>query len=263
MSAIGAIRCQNALVMCADNEEIIPEALRTRGEKIHILPMSSMGDSWRMILAGAGDVDWTHMAKDLIAEKIAASAGNDSDIIKSIRASISEIWRDYARYSQSSVSMRLLIGSYSMDHGSRFTVVTDQAVREGRGIEAMGIGDATFRALADRYLSRYLDAQTAQIFCVYAMQQIKQTIPGVGGNTRIVTLYADGRTEYEKSFKIARLQEFFTKIHQDIQGVINPIWIGNPVTFKSTLSDFSRGLIEEIEKLQEDLEQIENSPSLT
>jgi hypothetical protein len=272
MSAIGAIRCMGGLVMCADTEEVIPEALRTRGEKLHVMPAVRFGDdSWVIVLSGAGDVDWTHMAKDFIEERVATGTGTDAEIIHAIRTSISEIWSDYARYSQDRVSLRLLIGSYSTDKRSRFTVVTDQAVRQGRDVEAMGIGDATFRGLADRFLSRYVALEVAQIFSIYAIQQIKETIPGVGGNTRVITLNNDGSTKWEKSFKVMAVQEFFSKLNSEIRHTIDPAVLDFTVgpqaaptedTLRTLYGRFTETLLSDIEELRREIVRIENDPTL-
>jgi hypothetical protein len=271
MSAIGAIRCMGGLVMCADTEEVIPEALRTRGEKLYVIPNVRYGDdSWVLVLSGAGDVDWTHMAKDFIEERIAAGAGTDAEIIQAIRTSISEIWSDYARYSQDRVSLRLLIGSYSTDKRTRFTVVTDQAVRQGRDVEAMGIGDATFRGLADRFLSRSVALGVAQIFSIYAMQQIKETIPGVGGSTRVVTLGHDGSTKWEKTFTVAVVQDFFPQMTTHIRRTIDPAVIDmtfgskspTPGDLRKLFGSLNKALLRDIVKLRKEIDQIENDPVL-
>src|SRR2546427_10645962 len=95
------------------------------------------------------------MVRDFIEDKVKASKANDVDMIEAIRDSVHEVWRDYAHFEPGgNVQLRLLIGSWSNDNALRFTVVSGAAVRSGRQIEAMGIGDATFLGMADRCLPR-------------------------------------------------------------------------------------------------------------
>ena len=143
MTIIAGIKSQSGLILAADTEEQISQHMRTSGEKLHFInaPMAS----WKIVLAGAGHVDYILMARDLIQEKVTAGSGTSQEIVNAIRQSIQEIWRDYASH-EGGVDLRLLIGSYCSDSASMFTVVSGAAVRTGRNVEAMGIGDA--------YLSR-------------------------------------------------------------------------------------------------------------
>ena len=71
MTIAAAIFGQNGTVLAADSEEVIPDAFRGRGEKIHII--SPHDSPWKAAMAGAGDLDFILMTRDFIREKIEAS----------------------------------------------------------------------------------------------------------------------------------------------------------------------------------------------
>jgi hypothetical protein len=252
--------------MTADTEEVLGDALKTRGEKLHYIydPTSS----WKVVLAGAGDLDYILMVRDFIEDKLKASKGNDADIIEAIRDSVHEIWRDYARFEPgANVQLKLLIGSWSNDGALRFTVVSGAAVRTGRQIEAMGIGDATFLGMADRFLPRGFllpytvgDTEALRVFMIYAAQAAKQ-VPGVGGMTRVITLDLHGNLKYEKSFKVIEVQRFFGNFHDNISQIFSG-FIGDQKNPEETVKIMGRKLIKDIRALRKKLAEIEANPAL-
>lgn len=98
------------------------------------------------------------------------------------------------------------------------------------------------------------------IFTIYAMQQAKQTIPGVGGNTRIVSLTNDGTLKWEKSWKIGRVQDFFSEVDQVIKAAVHfdntGEKISGPQEFLKFLYRRCSGkvtrLMKELKKIEED-----------
>jgi len=169
LTLVAGIKSRDGIILAADSEEVIPQALRTNAQKIRIL-YDSQSD-WEVLAAGAGDVDYIRMIGDLIQEKIAVGSGLHADISTAIRETVHEVWRDHVRYEQSAVSAQMLFASWSHDGVCAFTVTNNAAVRDGRELEACGIGDATFRSLADRYLNKGLlsvvggDIETSSYFC--------------------------------------------------------------------------------------------------
>ena len=85
VTLIAGIKATGGLILSADTEEVIsePPLLRSHGEKIHVL--SDTVSDWRIIVAGAGSVDYIGMARDLIREKTISTPAHDADIIKAIR----------------------------------------------------------------------------------------------------------------------------------------------------------------------------------
>jgi hypothetical protein len=265
VTLIAGICCREGLILIADTEEVLEGALKTYSEKMYYLS-SAMGN-WQAVIAGAGDVDYILMARDLIKEKLESTRGNDADIIEAIRDSIHEMWRDHANFEAEKVQLRLLIGSFSSDSVFRFTVVSGAAVRAGREIEAMGMGDAIFLGMADRFIPRggllgYVsgEAEALRLFAIYAAQAAKAT-PGVGGMTRIVTISRTGNFRWEKSFKVVEVQEFFGSIHASIRSIFNN-FTGNPIAPEDFIKLFSKKTIREIGQLRKELERIEKDPSL-
>jgi len=265
LTLIAAIMSRDALIMSADTEEVIPDALRTRGEKIHIISPTSA--EWKLVVAGAGDVDYICMARDLIEEKVSCSEGTNQEITDAIRDATSQIWQNHARYEQHAVNLRLLVGSLSADNVLRLIVVSGVAVHDGRDLEAMGIGDATFRALADRFLPHgrlsHVSAQNEAIrsFVIYAMLQAKQTIPGVGGNTRVLTLTRNGEIKWEKSWKVAALQEFFSRFDSTIRDCMHGLMPDADLDPEKFLEALHKHLRNDMKRLQRELKKIEENKS--
>jgi hypothetical protein len=278
LTLIAATKTLEGLIVSADTEEVIPEspALSSRAEKIHVL--SDGVSDWRIVVAGAGDADFIGMARDFIREKTAAGPGKDRDIVKAIRDSIAEIWRDYARYEPSGVRMQLLLASFSNDHLTRLTVVANTAVRDGSDLEAFGIGDATFRSLADRFIFHgqlthvHAKVEAVRLFHIYAQQQAKKAIPGVGGDTRVLTLANDGKIKWEKQLKVIAVEDFFERFDQNVrvllmQGITD--YDADQLTdFKFSgdpevlLRKLSKNMLQELRKLRKKLDKIENDPTL-
>jgi hypothetical protein len=266
LTLVAGIRCADGLIIAADTEEVLGDALRTYGEKVHLL-YSPMAD-WKIVLAGAGDLDYILMVRDLIEEKVKSGGAKDTEIIEAIRESIHEMWRDYARFEPGGdVQLRLLIGSWSSDRSLRFTVVSGAAVRGGRNIEAMGKGDAAFLGMADRFLPRPNrlsfvsgEAEAIRTFMIYAVQAAKQ-VPGVGGNTRVVTLGTRGDFQWEKSFKIMAIQRFFSGFHNNISLTFSGVF-GIQSEPENLVKNLSKITVRELKALRKELERIENDPSL-
>ena len=262
MTLIAGIKSRDGIILAADTEEVIPQALRTNARKIRTL-YDSQSD-WEVLAAGAGDVDYIRMIGDLIQEKIAVGSGLHADISRAIRETVHEVWRDHVRYEQSAVSAQMLFASWSHDGVCAFTVTNNAAVRDGRELEACGIGDATFRSLADRYLNKGLlpvvggDIETLRTFVVFAMQRAKQTIPGVGGGTSIVTLGYDGQIKWEKSFKVIAIQEFFSTFDSDVLHILGH----GAVEPEKFISMMAKSAIQRVRKLRKEIARIEVDPSL-
>jgi len=220
-----------------------------------------------VVIAGAGDVDHIGMARDFIEERRDNSPANDADIVSAIRSSVNEVWKDYARYSPGPVNLQLLIGTYSNDSISGFWVVNGTAVRKGGVIEARGVGDATFRAIADRFLNfgalSYVvgDPEALRMFVIYAYQQAKRTIPGVGGSTRIITLSRDGHIKREKSLKVLLVQEFFSKMDHNILSFSPGQGFNRDGGPEKMVREVSKAVLRDIKKLRKQLEQVEKDQS--
>lgn len=278
LTLIAGIRTGEGLILSADTRTVIqePPLLSSRAEKIHVL--SDRMSDWRIVMAGAGHNDFIGMARDFIREKTMASPANDVDILRAIRESIAEIWRDYARYEPGGVQLQLLIASFSNDRSTRFTVVSNTAVRDGADLEAFGVGDAMFRSLADRFLFHgHLThvsgkAEAVRLFHIYAQQQAKRAVPGVGGDTRVVTLGYDGKLKREKAMKVLAVEDFFERFDQNVRVLLMQ---GITAYQAETLTDFeftqdpeamlrtlSKNMLRELKKLRKEIDRIENDPTL-
>src|SRR5436190_24385740 len=92
VTLIAGIIGKDGLILSADSEESIaePNALRTQGQKLHVIHNAL--SNWKVLIAGAGDTDYIGMAKDFIAEKVHASVtANDAQIVEAIRKAINEM----------------------------------------------------------------------------------------------------------------------------------------------------------------------------
>jgi hypothetical protein len=212
-------------------------------------------------------VDYIGMARDFIQEKIQATDGKDAEIIEAIRESVHEIWRDHARFEPGGVDLKLLIGSCSTERALRFTVVSGAAVRSGRKIEAMGIGDATFLGLADRFLPTHSvlsfvpgEPEAIRLFTIYAASAAKQ-VPGVGGMTRVLTLDGTGNVKWEKSFKVVEVQKFFSTFHNDISQTFSGI-LADQKKPEELVRLLGKRMVRNIRTLRKNLDAIEGNPSL-
>lgn len=255
MTLIAAIKASDGIVLAADSEEVIPEALRTTAQKIRVLYEPAM--DWHISSAGAGDVDYIRMVGDLIQQSVSTGNGTDAEIRKAIRQVVHEVWRDHVHFEQSAISIQMLLVTYSHDKATRLTVVNNGAVRDGRELETFGIGDATFRSLADRYLNKGLlsfvggDMEALRMFMIFAMQRAKQAIPGVGGNTNIVTVLQNGNTKWEKSWKVSAVQDFFSTLDADIRHLLGR------TTAEDLVTTVAKKTVRGIKKLRKEIARIE------
>jgi len=203
------------------------------------------------------------MAKDFIEENVHATDGTDRQIIASIKKAIHEIWKDYVQYERTQVDLSLLIGSFSSDNRLRFTVVRNAAVRSGRALEAMGVGDSVFRSLADRYLQYGIlshvpgDMEVLRYFVIYAMQQAK-VVPGVGGNTRVFTLGSNGENKWEKSFKVGTVTRFLAEIDSELRFLVSK----GANKGEEFINHLSTNAMKKLKDFKKELKQIENDTSL-
>ena len=262
--------------MAADTEEVIsqPPLLRTRREKLRILRTSGISE-WCVALGGAGEYDYIGMIGDMIEEKLSnMPSPKQGDIDNTIRSAVAEVWRDYARYEQRPIDVKLLIASRcDQDSGFKLTVVSGAAVRKGADVEAIGIGDATFKALADRFIQHGMlstvsaAVNAAQIFMVYAMLQAKLSIPGIGGSTRIITLAKNG-VKQMKSWSVKAVQDFFGEFDANIRTGIQSlsyrisggVYESDPV--ERLLAELSKETLKGYLKLKKELEEIEKNENL-
>ena len=264
MTLITGIIGTHGLILAADSEEQIsqPNALRTRADNFQIFN-GQQPTPWTVALTGSGDSDWIGMAKDFIEEAIRATDGTDKQIIDCIRKAIHEIWRDYIQYERGQVDLGLLIGSFSSDFRLRFTVVKNTAVRTGRSLEAMGIGDSVFRSLADRYLDYGTlghvpgDMEVLRYFVIHAMQQAK-SVPGVGGNTRVLTIGRNGEIKWEKSYKIWEVTRFLGNLENDLRLLISQ----DVNKGEEFIKELSQGTVKRLRAFRSELERIESDSSL-
>jgi hypothetical protein len=273
LTLIASMKCSDGLILAADTEEVIsePPLLRTRREKLRVLQRPGISN-WSIVLGGAGEYDYIGMIGDLIEDKLSQSlCPAQGDIDKCIRAAVAEVWRDYARYEQRSVDIKLLIASRADENSAfRLTVISGAAVRRGSDIEAIGIGDATFKALADRFIQHGMlstvsaNLSAARVFMVYAFWQAKLSIPGIGGNTRIVTMTDKGEIRYMKSWAVGEIQRFFGALDLRIRGEVQSLAHfraeGDPI--ERFLAIVSGGVIEAYRELKKELQKIEDDESL-
>ena len=133
--------------------------------------------------------------------------------------------------------MQLLFAAKGSDGNNEFIAVSGTAVRLGNKIEAFGVGGEMFRFLADRFFESGFAVDVAEVFSTYAMQAVKQSVPGCGGNTRMVILRDDGTIHYKNSFEIAAIQNYFREFDSHIRSLL----LGVP--------NIDRDSEEEVEKL--------------
>jgi hypothetical protein len=124
VTLIAAVRCKEGIILTADSEETLGDALKTNNEKLRLIqPYAIAASRWMMVLAGAGDVEYIRMAGDLIEERLQKLSGTDTEIITAIRQSIHQMWSDFAVYEPGGrVSLELLGASFSSDGALRLTV---------------------------------------------------------------------------------------------------------------------------------------------
>jgi hypothetical protein len=275
LTLIASMRCTDGLILGADTEEVIsePPLLRTRREKIRVLETPAVAD-WRIVLGGAGEYDYIGMIGDFIEEKLRTCGSllpNRADVDNSIRAAVAEVWREYARYEQRTIDIKLLIASRAEnDRPFMLTVVSGAAVRKGADIEAIGIGDATFKALADRFIQHgrlstvSANLSAARVFMVYAFLQAKLSIPGIGGNTRIVTMTDKGEIRYMKSWSVIEIQSFFGALDSRIRAEVQILdqLEGKDDPIERFLRIISSGVIDDYQNLKKALEKIEEDDTL-
>lgn len=275
MTLVASMKCTDGLILAADTEEVIYEspALKTTAEKLRMLDTPIMSEC-RIVAAGAGDVGFIRMVGDFIEDKFSESivlVHSHKQVEKHIRAAVAEVWRDYACHETTSLPLQLLILSRCTEEPPRLTVVQRQSVYRGREIEAIGIGDATFRALADRFIQHGLlstvsaNIKTACVFAIYAFLQAKLSIPGIGGQTRIVTISDEGELKYMKSWSVSRIQTFFREIDGHIRNVVQILSHGKETTddpVERLIGNISKGLLEDYRELKKDLQRIDEDETL-
>jgi hypothetical protein len=274
LTLIASLRCVDGLILGADTQEVIsePPLLKTTREKLRVLRNPVVSD-WSIVLGGAGEYDYIGMIGDFIEEKVSQSASSPTqgDIDNGIRAAVAQVWRDYARYEQRTIDIKMLIASRSNEQSvHKLTVVSGAAVRRGSDVEAIGIGDATFKTLVDRFIphgmlsTASVDVSTARVFMVYAMLQAKLSIPGIGGSTRIITMTQNG-LKWMKSWSVHAIQEFFGGMDAHIRGSVQQLAYSNPQSgdpVESMLATVSKGLMEDYRELKIELDRIDNDETL-
>jgi len=267
VTLIAGIKTRGGLVLAADTEEIIQDALRSEGQKLHIV-RRPIGADWSMVIAGAGFVDYIGMARDLIAENLPQPKYSHSEIVQSVRKSVRELW-EHARFEQG-VDLKLLIGSHSSDGVNSFTVVSGAAVRPGRNLEAMGIGDAAFRALSDRYLNQADimsavtgDTEAIRMFVIYAALQTKASVPGVGKMTQIMTLLPNGEVKIEKEWKIVAVEKFFSDLQLETAvRLFGPYFGTKEYSVEWAIRELAKSTVLQVKRLKREIQRIEEDPSL-
>lgn len=262
MTLIVGMRTRGGIVIAGDTEESVPGVYRSSAEKIRLI--QNPGSGCLVVAGGSGDVGYIRMIGDFVEEKLATGGGTDTEVVEAIRESIREIWREHVRYEQGQVDVSMLLASYSSDKIPRFTVTSGASIRNGRKLEAVGVGDATFRALADAYLNEGFlstlpgDAETLRIFTLYALYKAKQTVPGVGGGTRMVTLNYDGTIKWEKSWKVSAVQRFFSSFEVNIANSLSL----SGLDAEKFVQAISRDGIRDIQELHKEIERIEADDTL-
>lgn len=273
LTLIASLKCVDGLVLAADSEEVIsePPLLRTHREKLRVL-QTAIISNWTIVAGGSGEYDYIGMIGDFIEEKVSQFGTPDPGKVDNcIRAAVAEVWRDYARYEQRPIPINMLIASRSEEHPTpRLTVVSGAAVRRGADVEAIGKGDATFKALADRFIQHGLlstvsaSVSAARVFMVYAMLQAKISIPGIGGNTRIMTITQSEGVRYMKSWSVSAIQQFFGSFDQNIRTGVQSLSYApsgdDPV--EQLLRAISERTIKEYRELKKELQRIEEDPQL-
>jgi 20S proteasome alpha/beta subunit len=272
LTLIAGMRCTDGIILAADSEEVIlePPLLKTYREKLRPLQLSP--SNWAIVVGGSGEYDFIRMIGDLIEEKVCQFGDADSGKLdNAIRASVAEVWRDHARYEQRPININLLIASRSEGHSiPRLSVVSGSAVRRGTEVEAIGTGDAIFKGLVDRFIDHGLlstvsaTSGAGRTFMVYAMQQAKLSMPGIGGNTRILTMDGTG-IKYMKSWSVAAIQKFFTMFDYRIRSGIQAINMFNSIDSdpaERLIKNVSREMLREYRRLKKELQRIENDVTL-
>jgi hypothetical protein len=275
LTLIASLRCTDGLILAADTEEVIEEAplLKTRREKLRILDIPIISNC-RIVAGGAGEFDYIRMMGDFIEDKIAECGvlvPRQRDIEKCIRSAIADVWRDHARHEGRAIPVQIMIAIRAEDHPSpQLMIVNGASVRRGTDIEAIGRGDATFKALADRFIQHGMlstvsaNLSAARVFMVYAFLQAKLSIPGIGGNTRIVALTDSGDLKYMKSWSVSAIQRFFNAFDQNIrtgvQSLSHELLLDDPV--EQLLVAVGQETIKEYKELRKELRRIEEDESL-
>jgi len=200
-------RCQDALILCADSELNIGDALKTSKN----LKLSGYKDvSTAAIMSGAGDWEYLRMAMELVKENLRTK---DSYSFKhALKTSLIEIYENQiaALPPDNDIGFQLLSVAREEDGSLHLFKSSQTAVSEGDDYEFIGTGEPLGNYLAETLCDPLASIRQATIVAAYILRCIKKFVPRCGGRSDIFVLQSDGVMALARSSDIADWDQCFS-----------------------------------------------------
>jgi hypothetical protein len=255
VTLIAGLKCRDAIVFPADSEES-GGVRKSNVEKMHRVPESGMvgvlsHDPKRntsIVVAGAGNGTLCDFAMQRITDMVRATTKHDG-ALKVIEAVLIDIWKVHVplfpAHDSTETDFRLLIGIRAPDsYGPHLYSVHGTTIVERDKYFSWGSGSVTDYIL-DQMYSEPMSVEDGIAAALYMLQIAKKYVSGVGGESHISILKADGAVDDKPPWEISEEENIATSFSQTSGALLLSLLrtrSGTEVNFINHLKAFDKTL---------------------
>jgi 20S proteasome alpha/beta subunit len=212
MTVAAGFRCQDGVVLCADEEYTEGGLLKFTGSKMVVYE----GLRARVLLTFSGDKDFATMAMDKIVERLARSSETATEIRSIVEGEIQQlhkkhIYRHPGYKDGIAPEVSFLVGVWTEPQETDLWVTSRTTATRVPTWHTIGVGHYLAAYLGKTLFADSLNVREAALLGSYLLSQAKEHVPGCGGTSNIVTLAKDGSIKREDSLNIFEGEAYFSE----------------------------------------------------
>jgi hypothetical protein len=224
VTLIAGLKCRDAIVFATDSEKS-GGVRKSNVEKMRHVPEAGMAGilghdpkrNTSIVVAGAGNGTLCDFAMQRITDMVRATTKHD-DALKVIEIVLIDIWKVHVPLfpatDSTETDFRLLIGIRAPDsYGPHLYSVHGTTIVERDKYFSWGSGSVTDYIL-DQMYSAPMSVEDGIAALLYLLQIAKKYVSGVGGDSHISILKADGTVDDKPPWEISEEENIATSFSQ-------------------------------------------------
>jgi 20S proteasome alpha/beta subunit len=198
-------RCRNGVVLCADSRITVPNISKYEEPKIATL----LGIAKAAFYTFEGDVGFSKMAIEMLAEKMHEAEVDGRSMVKALRQEVLQIHKDYSNLhsGKECLYLSLLLAIQTgEDKIDLFRVEGPRVIKAGDTV-FIGCGGIVASSAVSLLYDREMCVLEAARMAAMALLQAKTHVDGCGGRSEVVRIFSNGSNSRMEANEIKEAED--------------------------------------------------------